>query len=75
MWDPSISVFYNCSTHVWHTGVIAKLLKIKTICKKDDKSELADFWGISLVSVDCKFLSEMMHFKPRDAVDKMMREE
>ena len=48
---------------------------IKPLYKKGDKSEADNYCGISLVSLDSKFLSNMILFRLRDAVDKVIREE
>ena len=48
---------------------------IKPLCKKGDKSEYRNYPGISLVSVGSKLLSNMIFFRLRDAVDKVLREE
>jgi len=47
---------------------------IKPLYKKGDKSECGNCQGISLVSVGCKLLSNMM-LRLRDAVDKVIRKE
>ena len=46
---------------------------IKPLYKKLDKSEHGDYRSISLASVDCKLLSNMMLFRLRDDVDKVLR--
>ena len=48
---------------------------IKLLCKKGDKSECRNYRGISLVSADSKLLSNMILFRLRDAVDKILIEE
>ena len=48
---------------------------IKPLYKKGDKSECGNYRGISLVSVGSKLLSNMILFRLRDAVDKVLREE
>ena len=48
---------------------------IKPLYKKGDKSECRNYRGISLVSVGSKLLSNMILFRLRDAVDKVLREE
>ena len=48
---------------------------IKPLCKKGDKSECRNYRGISLVSVGSKLLSNMILFRLRHAVDKVLREE
>ena len=48
---------------------------IKPLYKKGDKSECCNYQGISLVSVSSKLLSNMILFRLRDAVDKVLREE
>ena len=46
---------------------------IKLLSKKGDKNESRNYRGISLVS--SKLLSNMIFFRLRDAVDKVLREE
>ena len=48
---------------------------IKPLYKKGDKSECYNCRGISLVSVGSKLLSNMILFRLRHAVDKVLREE
>ena len=48
---------------------------IKPLSKKGDKSECGNYRGISLVSVGSKLLSNVILFRLRDAVDKVLREE
>ena len=48
---------------------------IKPLYKKGDKSECRNYRGISLVSVGSKLLSNMILFRLRHAVDKVLREE
>jgi hypothetical protein len=48
---------------------------IKPLYKKGDKSECGNYRGISLVSVASKLLSNMILFRLRYAVDKVLREE
>ena len=47
---------------------------IKPLYKKGDKSECRDYRGISLITVSSKFLSNMILFRLRDAVDRVVRE-
>jgi len=48
---------------------------IKPLYKKGDKSECRNYRGIILVSVGSKLLSNIILFRLRDAVDKVLREE
>ena len=48
---------------------------IKPLYKKGDKSECRNYRGISLVSVGSKLLSNMILFRLRHSVDKVLREE
>ena len=48
---------------------------IKPLPKKGDKSDCHNYRGISLVSVGSKLLSNMILFRLRDAVDKVLRGE
>ena len=48
---------------------------IKPLYKKGDKSECRNDRGICLVSIGSKLLSNMILFRLRDAVDKVLREE
>ena len=48
---------------------------IQPLYKKGDKSECGNYLGISLVFVGKKLLSNMILFRLRDAVDKVLREE
>ena len=48
---------------------------IKPFYKKGDKSEYSNCQSISLVSVGSKLLSNIILFRLRDAVDKVLREE
>ena len=48
---------------------------IKPLYKKGDKTECRDYRGISLVSVGSKLLGNIILFRLRDAVDKVLREE
>ena len=48
---------------------------IKPLYKKGDKSECRSYRGINLVSVGRKLLSNLILFRLRDAVDKVLREE
>ena len=48
---------------------------IKPLYKKVDKSECCIYRGISLVSVGGELLRNMILFRLRDAVDKVLREE
>ena len=48
---------------------------IKPLYKKGDKSECRNYRGISLVSVGRKLLSNIILFRLRHAVDKVLREE
>ena len=48
---------------------------IKPLYKKGDKSECRNYRGVSLVSVGSKLLSNMILFRLRHAVDKVLREE
>ena len=43
--------------------------------KKGDKSEYGNYRDVSLVSVDSKLLSNLILFRLKDAVDKVVREE
>ena len=45
---------------------------IKPLYKKGDKSECGIYRGISLVSVGSKFLSIIILFRQRDAIDKLL---
>ena len=47
---------------------------IKSLYKKGDKSECRNYRGTSLVCVGSKLLSNMILFRQRDAVDKVLRE-
>ena len=47
----------------------------KPLYKIDDKSECCNYRGISLVSVGSKLLSNMILFRLKDAIDKVLREE
>ena len=48
---------------------------IKPLYKKGDKNECRNYRGISLVSVGSKLLSNMILFRLKDAVDKVLRKE
>ena len=48
---------------------------IKPLYKKGDKSEYGNYRGINLVSEGSKLLSNMILFRMRDAVDKVLKEE
>ena len=48
---------------------------IKPLRKKGDRSECLNYRGISLVSVSSKLLSNIIRFRTRDAVDKVLRDE
>ena len=48
---------------------------IKPLYKKGDKSECHNYRGINLVSVGSKLLSNLILFRLRDTVDKVLREE
>ena len=48
---------------------------MKPLYKKGDKSECRNYRGISLISVGSKLLSNMILFRLRDAVDKILWEE
>ena len=48
---------------------------IKSLYKKADKSECRNYRGISLLSMGSKLLSNMILFRLKDAVDKVLREE
>ncbi|XP_065557819.1 uncharacterized protein LOC136025760 [Artemia franciscana] len=48
---------------------------IKLLYKKGDNSECGNYQGISMVSVGIELLSNMILFRLRDAVNKVMREE
>ena len=48
---------------------------ITLLYKKGDKSECRNCQGISLVSVGSKLLGNIIPFRVRDAVDKVLREE
>ena len=48
---------------------------IKPLYKKGEKSEFRKYQSISLVSVCCKLLSNMILFRLRDDIDKVLREE
>jgi len=48
---------------------------MKPLNKKGDESECRNYRGISLVSVGRKLLSNIILFRLRDAVDKVVREE
>ena len=48
---------------------------IKPLYKKDDKSECGIYRGNSLVSVGSELLLNMILFRHRDAVDKVLRKE
>ena len=48
---------------------------VKPLHKKGDKSECGNYRSISLVSLGSKLLSNMLIFRLRDAVDKVLREE
>ena len=47
----------------------------KPLYKKGDKSECGKYRDISLVSVASKLLSLMTLLRPRDVVDKVLRQE
>ena len=47
----------------------------KPLYKEGDKSECRSYRGISLVSVGSKLLINMILFRLRDAVDKVIKEE
>ena len=55
--------------------IFEKKTLIKPLYKKGDKSECRNYRGISLVSVGSKLLSNMILFRLRVAVDKVLREE
>ncbi|XP_065565861.1 uncharacterized protein LOC136030718 [Artemia franciscana] len=48
---------------------------IKPLYKKGFKNERDNYRGISLISVGTKLLSMMILFRPRHAIDKVLREE
>ena len=48
---------------------------IKPLYKKGDKSECRNYRGISLVCIGSKLLSNVIIFRLRDAVDKVLREQ
>ena len=48
---------------------------IRPLYKKGNKSERRNYRGISLVSVGSKLLSNIVLFRLRDAVDKVLRED
>ena len=48
---------------------------VKPLHKKGDKSECGNYRSISLVSLGSKLLSNMLIFRLRYAVDKVLREE
>ena len=48
---------------------------IKTLHKKDDKSEWGYYWGSSLVSVQSKLLTMTIFVRIEDVVDKVLRKE
>ena len=47
---------------------------IKPLYKKGDKSECRNYRGISLVSVGSKLLSNVILFRLRDTIDKVLKE-
>ena len=47
----------------------------KPLYKKGDMSEFRNYRGISMVSVGTNLLSNMIIFRLRDAVDRVLREQ
>ena len=51
------------------------MVALKPLYRKGDKSECSNYQGISLVFVGSKLFSNMILFRLRDVIDKVLREE